>query len=194
MDLNRFDKCWFAIQVRPRHEFIAAAHLCHKGYEQFLPTYKVKRNWSDRQKEIELPLFPGYIFCRFDAQLRVPIVSTPGVVRVVGAHMPIAQGEMEAIQQVMSHGIPAEPCPYLKIGSKVQVTAGPLAGVCGILQVHKNQHRLILSVTLVENSISVEIDRKNVCLVPDKAPSIVVPGAVLPAPAPATWNCLNAEV
>jgi transcription antitermination factor NusG len=162
MELGAFDKCWFALQVRPRYEFLASSVLRHKGFEEFLPSYKVKRKWSDRSKEIELPLFPGYVFCRFSAQIRVPIVTTPGVMRIVEPHLPIPDSEIAAIQAVVASRIPASPCPYLKIGARVEVTAGPLTGLTGILVLHKNQYRLVLSVTLVQNSISVEVDYADV--------------------------------
>lgn len=172
MDLDRFDKCWFAIQVRPRYEFLTAGILRSKGFEEFMPTYKVKRQWSDRRKELEMPLFPGYVFCRFDAQVRAPIVTTPGVIRILGGEIAIPDNEIEAIQTVVEHGIPAEPCPNLKVGTRVQVLAGPLAGVRGILMSYKNQSQLILSVTLVKNAISVEVDESNVTAVPESARSI----------------------
>jgi transcription antitermination factor NusG len=162
MELVPFDKCWFAIQVRPRYEFLAACILRGKGFEEFLPSYKSKRKWSDRKKEIELPLFPGYIFCRFDAQVRAPIVTTPGVIRIVEPHLPIPDSEIEAIQAVVASRVPASPCSYIKVGTRVEVIAGPLAGVSGILVCNKNQYRLILSVTLVQNSISVEVDYADV--------------------------------
>jgi len=105
------------------------------------------------------------VFCRFDAEVRAPILTTPGVIRVVGGNMPIDQGEIEAIQAVVKHRVPAEPCAYLQIGTRVQVLTGPLAGVEGILLSFKNQHRLIISVTLVQNSISVEVEGENVTCV-----------------------------
>jgi transcriptional antiterminator RfaH len=162
MDLARFDECWFAIQVRPHREFLAARILHNKGLEEFLPTYKVKRQWSDRRKEIELPLFPGYIFCRFSSRITAPVLTTPGVIRIVGINAAIPDAEIKAIQAIVSLRIPAAPCSYLKIGTRVQVIAGSLAGIQGILLSYRNQHRLILSVTLLQNSISVEVDHSNV--------------------------------
>ena len=167
MDFAHFDKCWFVLQVRPRYEFLAANILRSKGFEEFLPSYKSKRQWSDRQKEIELPLFPGYVFCRFDVRIQAPILTTPGVMRVVGANMAIPDSEIEAIQMVMKRGVSAKPCEYLKVGTKVEVISGPLAGVCGILVSRTNQYRLILSVTLVQNSISVEVDYRDLVPVRD---------------------------
>lgn len=162
MDLDRLDKCWFAIQVRPRYEFLVACILRSKGFEEFMPSYKSKRQWSDRKKQIELPLFPGYVFCRFNAQIRVPIVTTPGFLRVVSPHIPIPDSEIEAIQAVVASGVPASPCSYIKVGSQVQLIGGPLAGIQGVLVSYRNQHRLVLSVTLVQSSISVEVDYTDV--------------------------------
>lgn len=162
MDLGRFDKCWFAVQVRPRYEFLAANTLRGKGFEEFLPTYKSRRKWSDRTKQIELPLFPGYVFCKFNAEIRVPILTTPGVIRILGAHSAIPEAEIAAIQAAVASRLPASPCSYLKIGTKVQVIAGPLSGVEGILVSYGGHYRLILSVNLVQNSISVDVGYKDV--------------------------------
>lgn len=157
MDLDQFDKYWFAIQVRTRYEFLVATILRSKGLKEFVPKYKSKRQWSDRTKVLELPLFPGYVFCRFNAQTRVPILTTPGVIRIVGVNSAIPDSEIKAIQTVVAHGVSAIPYPYLDVGTRVQVIAGPLAGVEGILVSYRNDFRLILSVTLVRNSISIEV-------------------------------------
>jgi transcription antitermination factor NusG len=179
MDLARFSKCWFAIQVRPQREFYVARVLENKGLEQFLPSYKVKRQWSDRQKELELPLFPGYIFCRFDSKICAPILTTPGVIRIVGINSPIPEGEIEAIQAVASNRVPALPCSYLKIGTKVQLIAGSLAGVQGILVSYRNRHRLVLSVALLQSSIWVEVDHDNVVPIDGNAHLSVMENAEL---------------
>lgn len=180
MNLNIFDKRWFAIQVRPRYEFLAASILRGKGYEEFLPSYKARRQWSDRIKEIELPFFPGYVFCRFDVQLQAPILTTPGVIRIVGANMAISDEEIENIQAVVAGKLAATPSAYLTVGTKVRVIVGPLAGVKGILTSNIN-HRLILSISLVQNSISVEIDPSNVTPIHEAPRQIVNPqGPVFP--------------
>src|SRR5437016_11411375 len=75
---------WFGLRVRSRSEQMAATALAGKGYKPFLPVYKVARRWTDRVKRVDMPLFPGYVFCRFDPQRRLPILITPGVVSVVG--------------------------------------------------------------------------------------------------------------
>lgn len=160
MNLNSFQSAWIAIQVRPRHELIIADLLRYKGYEIFVPTYRSKRQWSDRIKELELPLFTGYLFCRLKAEIRNPIMLTPGVIRIVGSRTEIAtidEREIEALQGVAKNRIPARPCPFLNAGDRVRIQDGPLAGVEGILVRHKSDERLILSVNLVQRSIEVEV-------------------------------------
>jgi transcriptional antiterminator RfaH len=160
MDLNRFNNWWVAIQVRPRYEFITAKVLRGKGYEEFVPSYTTKRQWSDRRKLLELPLFTGYVFCKLTTEICWPIVTTPGVIRIVGTGGDIGRiedAEIEAIQKLAKAKMKLEPCPYLAIGQRVRVTDGPLTGAEGILTAYKNR-RLILSVTVVQSSIAVEID------------------------------------
>src|ERR1700739_123322 len=113
-----------ALQVRSRYENIAAAHLSGKGYECFLPLYKTRRRWSDRFKEMECPLFPGYVFCRLNPLDRLPIHITPGVILIVGQGKtpePIDETEIEAIQSAVKSGLPSQPCPFLQIGQRVRI-------------------------------------------------------------------------
>jgi transcription antitermination factor NusG len=152
---------WFALRVRSRHESTAATILGGKGYELFLPRYKSRRAWSDRIKEIQLPLFPGYVFCRFDPQHRLPVLTTPGIVSVVGIGkmpVPIDDAEIAAIQATVQSGLPSRPWPFLQVGQKVRVESGPLSGLEGILLDLKRQHRLVMSVTLLQRSVAVEVD------------------------------------
>jgi transcription antitermination factor NusG len=152
---------WFALHVRTRHEAGVAAHLEGMGYEDFLPLYKTRTRWSDRTKEIEAPLFPGYLFCRFDPQNRLPILKTPGVIQVVGYSrqpIPVEETEIEAIQALVASGIPSQPWPYLEVGEKVRIESGPLRGREGVLVEFKGTHRLILSVALLQRSVAVEIE------------------------------------
>src|SRR5713101_8918472 len=119
---------WFAVQTRSRYENLVATLLRGKGYELFLPVYKSRRRWSDRIKELELPLFPGYLFCRFNPLDRFPILVTPGVTGVVGygkSPAPIDDAEIAAIQAAVQSGLPKEPWPFLKLGQKVRVDYGP---------------------------------------------------------------------
>ena len=143
---------WFALHVRTRQEAGVAAHLQGLGYEEFLPLQKTRTRWSDRIKESETPLFPGYLFCRFDPQKRLPILKTPGVIQVVGYSrqpIPIAETEIEALQALVAAGMPSQPWPYLEVGEQVRIQAGPLRGRTGVLVEFKGTHRLILSVSLL---------------------------------------------
>jgi transcriptional antiterminator RfaH len=152
---------WFALQVRAKHEKIVAAHLSGRDYEWFLPLYMRRRAWSDRIKVVEAPLFPGYIFCRLDLQNRLPILTTPGVIRIVGYNrspVSIEVSEISAIQTLVASGLPDQPWPFIAAGDKVRITRGPLRGVEGILIAFKGSHRLILSVTLLQRSVAVEVD------------------------------------
>lgn len=151
---------WYAVRVRSQHEDVVARHLRVRGLESFSPLYKQQHRWSDRFKEVELPLFPGYVFCHFDAANRLPVLTVPGVVHVVGAGktpLPIEETEIAAIQMAMKSGCPAQPWPFLEIGQKVRIEYGPLCGIEGILLGLKGQKRLVLSIALLQRSVAVEI-------------------------------------
>ncbi len=152
---------WYALQVRPRFEKVIASTLLNKGYEGFLPLYRHRSRWSDRMKEVQLPLFPGYLFCRFDLNKRLPILVTPGVMHVVGIGRtphPVDEGEIAALQSIVFSGLQAEPRSYLNLGERVRIAIGPLAGVEGILAGIKGSNRLVVSVSLLQRSVSVDID------------------------------------
>jgi len=162
---------WFALQIRSRYEKIAASLLCGKGYELFLPSYKSRRRWSDRIKELEVPLFPGYLFCRFNPLDRLPILVTPGVIQVVGtgkSPVPVDDAEIAALQTAVQSGLPRQPWPFLQIGQRVRVECGPLCGLEGILLDFKGRHRLVLSVTLLQRSVAVEVDGAWVISIPQQ--------------------------
>src|SRR5208282_196620 len=152
---------WFALQVRSRFEKNVASFLDGKGYEWFLPTYRSRRRWSDRMKDVELPLFPGYLFCRFNPQERLPILKTPGLISIVStAKIPTAVDEAEivALRTLVSSGLPRQPWPYLQVGQRVRIEYGALSGLEGILLQHKGHDRIVLSVTLLQRSVSAEIE------------------------------------
>lgn len=154
---------WFAIRVRPNFEKTAAAGLAARGFEQFFPSYKQSRKWSDRTKVSEFPLFPGYIFCRLDAENRLPVLSTPGVLGILSCGstlQALTEDEIEAVRRVVAGNIPAEPWPYLAKGCRARVTHGVLAGVEGIVIDERSRCRLILQISLLQRSVSVQIDRE----------------------------------
>lgn len=153
---------WYALRVRSKFENVASEILRGKGYEEFLPAYVSRRRWSDRVKEISLPLFPGYLFCRFDVHNRLPVLITLGVVGVVGAGkipVPVSDEEIAAVQTVVRSGLPAQSHPFLTVGTRVFIERGPLAGVEGIALNVEKKYRLIVSVPLLQRSVAVEIER-----------------------------------
>jgi len=155
------DYPWYALRIRSRQEKWIASALYSKGYEVFLPLYSTRRRWSDRMKQLELPLFPGYLFCRFDVQKRLPILTTPGIIQVVGIGktiIPVDPAEMAAIQSIVVSRLSAQPWPFLQVGQRVRIEAGPLLGVEGILVALKNSHRLVVSVSLLQRSVGVEVE------------------------------------
>ena len=152
---------WFALQVRSRREPAVAAQLLEQGYECFLPLYKSVRRWSDRMKEIEQPLFPGYLFSRFDYQNCRSLLMTPGVQQVLGngrSPIPVEERELQSIRQALSSGLPNQPWPYLQVGERVRVNYGSFNNLEGILIHFKGSHRVVLSVTLLQRSVAMEID------------------------------------
>src|SRR6266576_4193383 len=160
---------WFALQVRSRYENIVTAHLGGMGYESFLPLYTCRRRWSDRFKEIECPLFPGYVFCRLDPLNRFPILIVPGVSLIVGmGKTPVAIDETEiaAIQAAVKSGLPSQAWPFVQIGKRVRIEHGPLCGLEGVLLDFRGRHRLVLSVTLLQRSIAVQVEDAWVTTIP----------------------------
>ena len=159
---SRTSEPWFALQVRTRYESSVASFLTGKGYEWFLPTYADRRRWSDRVKESEHALFPGYLFCRFDPQNRLPILKTPGLIGIVGTARiptPVDEFEITALRTLVASSLPRQPWPYLEAGERVRIEHGALAGLEGIYLHQKGADRLVLSVTLLQRSIAAEIDR-----------------------------------
>ena len=153
---------WYALKVRPRFERVAVAHLRSRGYDPFLPTYISKRRWSDRIKSLELPLFPGYLFCQIDLKSRLPVLTAPGVNYIVGvgrAPEPVPEQEIASIRTIVSSGLYYEPFPYLNAGQLVRVEQGALVGLVGRVVEVKNTSRLIISINLLMRSVSAEIDR-----------------------------------
>jgi transcription antitermination factor NusG len=152
---------WYALQVRPRFEKVIASTLLNKGFEGFLPLYCHRSRWSDRMKEVQLPLFPGYLFCRLDLNNRLPVLITPGVMQIVGigkTPRPVEEEEIASLQSIVFSGLRAEPRSWLNIGERVRIEIGPLAGAEGILTALKGSARLVVSVSLLQRSVSVEID------------------------------------
>jgi transcription antitermination factor NusG len=151
---------WFALRVRPNYEKPVAAALRGKGLQEFLPLIRMKRQWSDRVKEMDVPLFPGYLFCRLNLEERMPLITTPGFLYLVGVGKQpeaVDESEISAIQSVLQSGLAITSWPTLMVGQRVQLKYGPLRGLQGVLTKIANQHRIYVSVTLLKRSISVEV-------------------------------------
>jgi transcriptional antiterminator RfaH len=151
---------WFALYVKPRHEKNVALMLHGKGYEAFLPTYthRVKHN-----KSFELPLFPGYVFCRIDLSSRLPVMMTPGIFSIVGNGPdpePVCEHEMEGIRRMLESGFKPVPWPYLLPGQEVSLESGPLRGVQGVVVDANNGKWLVVSVNLLRRSVAVKVERE----------------------------------
>jgi transcription antitermination factor NusG len=163
----------FAIQVRSRFENLVAAFLTAIGYECFLPRYWCRRQWSDRIKKVELPLFPGYLFCRFNPQERLPILQTPGLISIVGigkVPVPVEEVEIEALRMLVSAGLSHQPWPYVRVGQRVRIEHGALRGLEGILQSFKGRHRIVVSVSLLQRSVAAEIEAAWIVPLPQSPP------------------------
>lgn len=152
---------WFALHVRSQRENYVADQLGAKGYQLFLPLYACRKRWSDRIKNLQLPLFPGYLFCRFDPYDRLPILKTPWLLRIVGFNhipTPVDDEEIDSVRTLVASGAAAQPWPFASVGERVRIESGPLRGVTGILSQIKGNHKLIVSITLLQRSVAVEVD------------------------------------
>ncbi|HEX5474897.1 MAG TPA: UpxY family transcription antiterminator [Vicinamibacterales bacterium] len=156
---------WYAVWTRSRHEQKVRDQLAQKGFDAFLPTITRWSRWKDRKKRIDWPLFPGYCFARFDGRDRLPVLKCSGVVTIVsfdGEIAPIPEQQIEGIRQLVGSELQYDPCPLISEGSMVEVVHGPLTGVTGRL-VRKGAHaRLVLSVDLIGQAVSVEVDAADV--------------------------------
>jgi transcription antitermination factor NusG len=156
---------WFALVVKPRFDKAVAQALESKGYETLVPVYKKYHKYGCRSKHFELPLFPGYVCCRFPVQARLPIVTTPGVIRVLGVRngpIPLSDTEINSLQTAIKSQVPVQPFPFVNTGQRVRINRGVLAGVEGIVLALKGELRLVISITLLQRSVLLEIDRDQV--------------------------------
>ncbi|MBZ5506108.1 MAG: hypothetical protein LAO78_11665 [Acidobacteriia bacterium] len=152
---------WFAVQVRSRAEKWVAAVLRYKGYEEFSPTCQVKRCYGRVSRQLELPLFPGYIFCKLNSQVSSPILGTPGVIRVVGSGktwIAVDEAELFAVMTAVKSGSPLHSLSGLRIGTKVRIQDGPLRNIEGVLHMIKKERYLVIALSLLNRSVFVTLD------------------------------------
>jgi transcription antitermination factor NusG len=152
---------WFAVYTAPNHEKRVEQHFRIREIESFLPVYKVKKRWKNRTTAtLEIPLFTGYVFVRIASTERVRVLEVPSVLSLVGNSReatPLPSDQIEALRTGL-HLREVEPCPYLKVGNRVRIRAGALAGLEGIVVRKDNQLRVVLSIDLISRSISVQVD------------------------------------
>jgi transcription antitermination factor NusG len=156
---------WYAAHVFSRHEKQVARQLEERRVNCFLPVYRSVRRWKDRRKELDLVLFPGYVFVHLDLNDRLRVLQVPGVARFVsfnGRPAPLPDAEIDALISGLATGVRAEPHPYLRVGNRVRVKYGPMSGMQGILVRRKEKFRIVLSIDLIMRSVAVEVDEADV--------------------------------
>ncbi len=177
-DSKRFanETPWWAVYTRHQHEKSVAQVLSSKGFDVFLPLYDSVRRWKDRSKILSLPLFPCYVFVRGGLSRRLQVVTTPGIHTILyhGEQVALIPAEeINGIRTAVSHPSRVEPHPFLRCGERVRVTRGSLQGVTGVLVRKKSLYRLVLSVEMLAQSVSMEIDVSDVEPVKEAKPNLV---------------------
>jgi transcription antitermination factor NusG len=158
---NFCEPFWYAAYTSSNHEKRVAEQLTRKSVEHFLPLYNTVRRWKDRRVDLQLPLFPGYIFVRIALRDRLEVLKAPGVVRILGlngAPTEVPKEQVESLRLAFSEGLRAEPHPYLNKGRRVRIKSGPLAGWKGVIVRRKGDLRVVLSAELIQRSIIMDIE------------------------------------
>jgi len=156
---------WYAAYTSANHEKCVARQLEGRAVESFLPLYRSVRRWSDRRVEVDLPLFPGYVFVRLALRDRLSVLQIPSVVRLVGFNghpAVLPDKEMDALRSSVVAQLRTEPHPYLTAGRRVRIKNGPLEGAEGILVRKKGALRVVLSIEVISRSAAVEVDAADV--------------------------------
>jgi transcription termination/antitermination protein NusG len=152
---------WYAVYTRSHQERLVKTQLDGRRVETFLPAYEKTSQWKDRKKVIQMPLFPGYLFVKILSVRRLEVLKAYGVVRIVGnstGPMPIPEEQVASVRRFVEAGLNYDPHPYLKIGKKVRITEGPLEGLQGLLVRKKNRSLFVISVEMIQRSVSVELE------------------------------------
>jgi transcription antitermination factor NusG len=161
LPLDYSESRWYAAYTSPHHEKWVAGQMNESRIECFLPLYKSVRRWKDRRKELELPLFPGYVFVRIALRDRLQVLRLPGVVQFVvfqGKPAALAEPEIEALRHGMHGDSKFEPHPYLRTGRRVRIRRGPMEGVEGVLVRRKDSFRVVMTIDLIMRSVALEVD------------------------------------
>lgn len=158
---------WYALYTCANHEKHVAAQLRAKSFEHFLPLYSSVRRWKDRRVSLDMPLFPGYVFVRLVLGERLRVVQIPSVVRLVsfnGVPAPLSDTEIEIIRSGPSEGLRAEPHSFFTVGRRARIIAGPFKGLEGMLKKKKSNLRVVVSLSLIQRSVAVDVDAADVLL------------------------------
>lgn len=156
---------WYVAYTCPRHEKHVVQQLQQRHIGSFLPLYTSMRRWKDRRKQLDLPLFPGYVFVQMTDENRLSILRLPGIVQLVsfqGKPAPVSTMEIEALRRGTAGSVVLRPHPFLRAGRRVRIVSGPMASVEGIFLRRKDQVRVVISISLIQRSVSVEIDEADV--------------------------------
>jgi len=159
-----FQAQWYAAYTRANHERRVAQELAQRSVEHFLPQYQSRRKWKDREVELSLPLFPGYVFVRMALENKLRVLQVPGVACLVsfaGKPAVVPDEEFGCIQELLSRKVAATPHPYLNVGRRARVLDGPFAGLEGIVIRRNKRNRMVISLDLIARSIAVELGEAN---------------------------------
>jgi transcription antitermination factor NusG len=152
---------WFAVTVRPKHEHMAERGLQNQGLEAYLPVQRVRRRWSDRLKDLDLVLFPGYVFCRFQPSDKLRVLTSPGVRSIVSTGrepQPVDESEIRSVRALVESGRPLAAWPFIRVGQKVRISHGPLASLRGVIVRAGDSWRVVVSVEALGCSVAVEVE------------------------------------
>lgn len=167
---------WFAAYTSARHEKRVTEHLKQREVESFLPLYETLHRWKNGRHRVQLPLFPGYVFVHLALREKLRVLQVPGVVELVsfnGVPAALPDAEIETLRNALSAGLPAQPFPFLRVGSRVEICRGPLQGLRGILLRRQGQLRVVLSVEMIMRSIVVEVEAADVVVLDRKTLTLV---------------------
>ena len=154
------ERSWFALHIRTNQEYWVDQVLSQKGYTTYLPEITEHREYGNRRKLFRIPCFRGYLFCKLERTQRLNVLQTPHVYRIVGRGMtpePIPESELNAVRTVINSGLPFERCVFPRIGERIRIGRGPLAGIEGVLTDVKGSQRVVVSITLLQRSVSAEV-------------------------------------
>ena len=158
-------RLWYAAYTCANHEKRVAEQLSARSVEHFLPLYESVRRWKDRRVQLQLPLFPGYVFVRLALRDRLQVLEIPSVARLVGFNgtpAALPDAEIEALKAGLESGVRAVPHPYLKVGRRVRIISGPFEGLEGVLIRKKNELRFVISLDLIQRSVLLDIEASSV--------------------------------